>query len=83
MIVDPVTEDEVFERVDTALQSQGLTLHKGVRDGTGYGDRGRFFTTVGESGAVRDRDIDLDKWARRLDVLKVNEAMVPSVGDEP
>lgn len=81
MIVDPVNEDEVFERLRAALLKHGLTLHRGTLDGAAHDELGRFFTTVGTHGPVQDRHVDLQRWARREHVLGVNEAFVPAHGE--
>lgn len=78
MIVDPITEDEVFARLRATLLQQGLVLQRGTLDGKSGDERGRFYTTRGDSAEVVDRRIDLDRWARQHAVLKPNEALVPS-----
>ncbi|HEY4066993.1 MAG TPA: hypothetical protein VGM74_08880 [Burkholderiaceae bacterium] len=82
MIVDPIPEDEVFDRLRPVLRAQGLDLHRGPLDGMSRGEVGRFYTTKnGASGEVDERDLDLERRARALGVLRVNEAMVPSHGE--
>ena len=81
MIVDPVTEDEVFERLRPELESQGLTLHRGTLDGMADDKLGRFYITRSDSGEVVEADVELDRRARQAGVLKANEALVPAHGE--
>jgi hypothetical protein len=81
MIVDPVSEDEVFERLRTELSKEGIELRRGSLDGMAKDERGRFYTTVGGSEAVSDRHVDIERLARRKQVLRPNEAIVPSKGE--
>jgi hypothetical protein len=81
MIVDPIPEDSVFDRLKPLLSAQGVTLHRGPLDGMTRGAVGRFFTTRGDSGEVQDSDLDLERSARQLGALSANEAMVPSHGE--
>jgi hypothetical protein len=81
MIVDPVTEDEVFERLRAHLGRQGIALHRGSLDGMAKDDRGRFFTTVGASDGVSDRHVNIERLARQEGLLHPNEAIVPSKGE--
>jgi hypothetical protein len=80
MIVDPITEDEVFERLRPVLTAQGVTLHRGPLDGMTRGEVGRFYTTRADAGQVVDSDLELEREARQVGVLRPNEAMVPSHG---
>ena len=81
MIVDPVTEDEVFERLRHELVAQGLTLHRGTLDGMADDKRGRFYITRSDSGEIVETDVELDRRARAAGVLKPNEALVPAHGE--
>ena len=81
MIVDPVTEDEVFERLRADLARQGVCLHRGPLDGMAHNETGRFYTTREGSDVIAERNVELDRWARRHGVLKPNEALVPSKGE--
>ena len=81
MIVDPVTEDEVFERLRPALSAQGLTLHRGTLDGMAGDTPGRFYITRGDSDEIVETDVELDRRAREAGVLKPNEALVPAHGE--
>lgn len=80
MIVDPITEDEVFERLRPVLSAQGMDLHRGPLDGMTTGEVGRFFTTRSGTEEVAESDLDLERRARQVGVLRPNEAMVPSHG---
>ena len=81
MIAEPIPEDDVFDRLQAALRAERLVLHRGVRDGLGYREgQGRYYTTDGSGGAVRDSDLDLEGAARQRGGLKVTETMVPSHG---
>jgi hypothetical protein len=81
MIVDPVTEDEVFERLRASLEKDGIALRRGTLDGMSDDSRGRFYTTPSGSEEISERNVDLDRLARRQGVLKPNEALVPSKGE--
>jgi hypothetical protein len=80
MIVDPVSEDEVFERLRTRLASRDLALHRGSLDGMKHDELGRFYTTRADSESIVDRHVDIERWARQEGALKPNEALVPSKG---
>jgi hypothetical protein len=83
MIVDPITEDEVFERLRAALAGRGMTLHRGTMDGMSADKRGRFFITRNGSDEIAEQDVDIDRRARACGVLQPNEALVPAHGAEP
>jgi hypothetical protein len=83
MIVDPVSEDEVFERLRTRLASRGLALHRGSLDGMRHDEIGRFYTTDVDSESIVDRHVDIERWARQEGALRPNEAVVPSKGSVP
>jgi hypothetical protein len=81
MIVDPVTEDQVFERLRVRLEKDGVELRRGTLDGMKDDSRGRFYTTPIGSDEISDRKVDLDRLARAKGVLQPNEALVPSKGE--
>lgn len=80
MIVDPITEDELCERLHAPLATQGLALHRGTLDGMAHTTRGRFFITRLGSEEVAENDVNIEDRARRMGVLKDNEALVPAHG---
>ena len=81
MIVDPVTEDEVFERLRAGLSSEGLVLHRGHLDGMAADVIGRFYLTKAGSPDIVENDVDIERRARAMDLLKPNEALVPAHGE--
>jgi hypothetical protein len=81
MIVDPVPEDEVFDRLRASLEKDGIALRRGTLDGMSDDPRGRFYTTPTGSEEVSEPRVDLDRMARQKGVLKPNEALVPSKGE--
>lgn len=80
MIVDPITEDTLYERLRQALALQGLVLRRGTLDGMAHDRRGRFFITREGSEAVAEYDVDIERRARATGVLEPNEAVVPAHG---
>jgi hypothetical protein len=81
MIVDPVSEDAVFERLRAELSKEGIALHRGSLDGMAKDELGRFYTTAAGSETISDRHVDIERLARQKQVLRPNEAIVPSKGE--
>ena len=80
MIVDPINEDQVFDRLRNALAKTGIALRRGTLDGMAHDERGRFYTTREGSEEIAERHVDIERAARKLGVLLANEAMVPAHG---
>ena len=81
MINDPISEDEVFERLRADLATRGLALRRGTLDGMAADSRGRFFSTREGADEIVERDVDIERAARQRGLLEPNEAMVPAHGE--
>jgi hypothetical protein len=77
VIISPVPEPEVFERLRADLSEQGITLHRGSRSSGAFDDKGRYYATTAD-GTVEERNIDLERLARDRGVLEPYETVACS-----
>jgi len=78
-----VSEKAVFRRVEDALRAQGLSLRACSSKAARRVELGRYYTVRVGTGYVDSTYVDLNAWARDLNLLDPHEHMVPEDSGGP
>ena len=72
-----MSEGAVFRRVKDALRREGISLKACPRNAIGRVELGRYYTVQDNTGRIDSTHVDLEAWARDMELLDIREGMVP------